>query len=107
MAVPDHAERFQSAFRTVCFHTEGLQCVNRGIQKDLIVIDDQDIHRIKHHIFPLPVGNGEIQRYGKCGSFALLALAVDGAFHQIDHLFGYGKSKPGSLNGVHPAVYLA
>ena len=102
-----HAERFQSACRTVGCHAERFQCVNRGLKKDCIVVDDQDLHRIKHHIFSLPIRNGKIQYDGECRSFSLLALTVDGAFHQIDHLLCDRKTKPCSLNAVHPTVRLA
>ena len=107
MLPPDHAECFRSTVRAVACYAEGLQCVNRGFQQDLVIIDDQHIHRVKFHVLPLPVSHGKIQDYGKCRSLSLLALAVDGAFHQFDHLLCDRKSESGSLNAVHPAVRLA
>ena len=107
MPMQDHAERLQSASRAVGCYAERLQCVDGGLQEDLVVIDDQDVHRLEHHILPLPIGNGKIQDYGEGRSFTLLALAVYAASHQIDHLLCDGQSEPGALNTVHPAVCLA
>ena len=47
------------------------------------------------------------QQHMDCRAFPFFALAVDGAFHQFDHLLCDRKPESGSLNAVHPAVRLA
>ena len=107
MTVPDHAERFRSASCMVRCYSQRFKCVNSCIKKNIIIINDKDIHRIENHIIPLPFRNGKIQNYGKCRSFSLLAVTVNGSIHQIDHLLRDGKSQTSPLNAVYPAVCLA
>ena len=106
-ALLDLFQRFPSASGAVGGHAERLERVDSRIQKDLVVVDDQDVHRFEHHIVSLPVRDGQIQDHGKRRAFSLFALAVDGASHQVDHLLCDGKSEAGALDAVHTAVRLA
>ena len=106
MPVLDHAERFQTAPRLLCRCAERFKRVKRRLKHDFIVIHDQNVNGIKPHIFPLPVGCGDIQNDGERCPFALLALTVNRSAKQIDHLFCNREAQPGPLNAVDTAVNL-
>ena len=58
----DHIERFGRATRAVGCYSERLQRFDRGFKEDFIIIDDQRVHRLKHHILSLPIRNRKIQQ---------------------------------------------
>ena len=106
MPVLDHSERFQSAFRQLRCGAKRRKGISSRPKHNLVVVNNQNINRIKHHIIPLPVSQRNIQYNSKGRPFSLFALTVNCSADQFDHLFCNGQAQTGSLNAVDTAVDL-
>ena len=78
-----------------------------GLEDGLVVINEQHVDRLERHVFCLVLCDGYVEGDGERGPLARLALAVDLAAHEVDHLLGDGKAEPGALHLVHAAVGLS
>ena len=102
----DHTECFRSALCRLHGGTKRRKGISSRLKQDLVVVNNQNINRIKHHFITLSVGQGDIQHNSKGCPFPPFALTFNGSAEQIDHLLCNGQAKTGSLNTVDTAVCL-
>ena len=73
----------------------------------LTVLGRQRVGGFRRHVFVLMLRDGHIEGDGERRPLAQLALTLDRASHEVDHLLGDGQTEARALHLVHAAVGLA
>ena len=102
-----HLKRLRARGSHLDARVERVEGVCAGLKESLVVIDEQHVDGFQLRVLDLVLCDGHVEGDRECRPLPFLALALDLAAHEVNHLLSDGKAETRALHAVHAAVGLA